>query len=70
MAHASLPEKEIVLLGDVVVRRDSYTCTYGGLEAFATGVGNSDLAAATLKGEGWFKVPEPMKLVYYGKLLK
>ena len=70
IAHALLPEKGIVLPGDVVVGGDSHTCTYGGLGAFATGVGSSDLAAAILTGELWFKVPESMKFVYHGKLQK
>ena len=70
IAHAFLPEKGIVLPGDVVVGGDSHTCTYGGLGAFATGVGSSDLAAAMLTGELWFKVPESMKFVYHGKLQK
>lgn len=70
IAHALLPEKGIVLPGDVVVGGDSHTCTYGGLGAFATGVGSTDLAAAMLTGELWFKVPESMKFVYHGKLPK
>lgn len=70
IAHALLPEKGIVLPGDVVVGGDSHTCTYGGLGAFATGVGSTDLAAAMLTGELWFKVPESMKFVYHGNLLK
>jgi 3-isopropylmalate/(R)-2-methylmalate dehydratase large subunit len=70
IAHALLPEKGIVLPGNVVVGGDSHTCTYGGLGAFATGVGSSDLAAAMLTGELWFKVPESMKFVYYGGLQK
>lgn len=70
IAHALLPEKGIILPGDLVVGGDSHTCTYGALGAFATGVGSSDLAAAMLTGELWFKVPESMKFVYYGKLHK
>jgi 3-isopropylmalate/(R)-2-methylmalate dehydratase large subunit len=70
ISHTFLPDKGIVLPGDVVVGGDSHTCTYGGLGAFATGVGSSDLAAAMLAGELWFKVPESMKFVYYGKLQK
>jgi 3-isopropylmalate/(R)-2-methylmalate dehydratase large subunit len=70
IAHALLPEKGVVLPGDVVVGGDSHTCTYGALGAFATGVGSSDLAAAILTGELWFKVPESMKFVYHGKLQK
>jgi len=68
--HALLPEKGIVLPGDLVVGADSHTCTYGALGAFATGVGSTDLAAAMLTGELWFKVPESIKFVVYGKLRK
>ena len=66
--HALLPEKGIVVPGDLVVGADSHTCTYGALGAFATGVGSTDLAAAMMTGELWFKVPETMKFVYHGKL--
>ncbi len=66
--HALLPEKGIVVPGDLVVGADSHTCTYGALGAFATGVGSTDLAAAMLTGELWFKVPQTIKFVVYGKL--
>ncbi len=65
--HALLPEKGIVVPGDLVIGADSHTCTYGALGAFATGVGSTDLAAAMMTGELWFKVPETMKFVYHGK---
>ncbi|HQM44115.1 MAG TPA: aconitase family protein, partial [Smithellaceae bacterium] len=68
--HALLPEKGIVLPGELVVGADSHTCTYGALGAFATGVGSTDLAAAMLTGELWFKVPQSIKFVIYGKLKK
>jgi 3-isopropylmalate/(R)-2-methylmalate dehydratase large subunit len=68
--HALLPEKGIVLPGDLVIGADSHTCTYGALGAFATGVGSTDLAAAMLTGELWFKVPSSIKFVIYGKLAK
>jgi len=68
--HALLPEKGIVLPGDLVVGADSHTCTYGALGAFATGVGSTDLAAAMLTGELWFKVPSSIKFIVYGKLPK
>ncbi len=68
--HALLPEKGIVLPGDLVVGADSHTCTYGALGAFATGVGSTDLAAAMLTGELWFKVPPSIKFVIHGKLPK
>jgi 3-isopropylmalate/(R)-2-methylmalate dehydratase large subunit len=68
--HALLPEKGIVLPGDLVIGADSHTCTYGALGAFATGVGSTDLAAAMLTGELWLKVPQSVKFVIYGKLQK
>lgn len=66
--HVLLPEKGIVLPGDLVIGADSHTCTYGGLGAFATGVGSTDLAAAMITGEVWLKVPETIKLIYNGEL--
>ena len=66
--HALLPEQGIVLPGDLVIGADSHTCTYGALGAFSTGVGSTDVASAMATGECWFKVPESMKFVYYGKL--
>lgn len=68
--HALLPEQGVVLPGDLVLGADSHTCTYGALGAFATGVGSTDLAAAMLTGEAWFRVPETMKIVFHGKLKK
>lgn len=65
--HALLPEKGIVLPGDLVIGADSHTCTYGALGAFATGVGSTDLAYAFAFGELWLKVPESIKVVFEGK---
>ena len=66
--HALLPEQGIVVPGDLVVGADSHTCTYGALGSFSTGVGSTDLAAAMITGELWFKVPETIKFIYNGKL--
>jgi 3-isopropylmalate/(R)-2-methylmalate dehydratase large subunit len=68
--HALLPEEGFVVPGDLVIGADSHTCTYGALGAFSTGVGSTDVAAAMATGECWFKVPESMKFVYFGKLNK
>lgn len=68
--HAFLPEQGLVLPGDLVIGADSHTCTYGALGAFATGVGSTDLAAAMITGEAWFKVPESIKFVFRGTLRK
>lgn len=66
--HVLLPEKGLVLPGEVVVGADSHTCTYGALGAFSTGVGSTDLGAAMATGRLWLKVPESIRLIYYGKL--
>jgi 3-isopropylmalate/(R)-2-methylmalate dehydratase large subunit len=66
--HVLLPEKGLVLPGDVVIGADSHTCTYGAVGAFSTGVGSTDLAAIMATGRLWLKVPESLKLVYHGKL--
>ncbi len=66
--HALLPELGIVGPGDIVVGADSHTCTYGGLGAFATGLGSTDIAAAMALGQTWFKVPETIKVVLTGTL--
>ena len=68
--HALLPEEGIVVPGDLIIGADSHTCTYGALGAFSTGVGSTDVASAMATGECWFKVPESMKFIYYGKLSK
>lgn len=66
--HCLLPEEGLVGPGDVVIGADSHTCTYGGLGAFSTGVGSTDLAAAMASGEIWLKVPETLKFVFSGEL--
>ena len=65
--HALLPEKGLVVPGDVVIGADSHTCTYGALGAFSTGIGSTDMAAGMATGEAWFKVPEAIKFVLRGK---
>nr|WP_330369267.1 aconitase family protein [Cellulosilyticum lentocellum] len=47
--HALIPEKGLVVPGDVVIGADSHTCTYGALGAFSTGIGSTDMAAVWLQ---------------------
>lgn len=68
--HALLPEKGIVVPGDIVIGADSHTCTYGALGAFSTGVGSTDVGASLATGKVWLKVPQTIKFVYRGKLNK
>ncbi len=66
--HQLMPERGHVLPGELVIATDSHTCTYGALNAFATGVGSSDGAAALISGKLWFKVPETIRFVLKGHL--
>ena len=68
--HALLPEKGLVVPGDVVIGADSHTCTYGALGAFSTGVGSTDMACGMATGKAWFKVPSAIRFVLKGKLNK
>jgi len=65
--HALLPEKGLVVPGDVIIGADSHTCTHGALGAFSTGMGSTDLAFAMITGGNWFKVPESIKVELSGK---
>ncbi|MBN1680776.1 MAG: 3-isopropylmalate dehydratase large subunit [Anaerolineae bacterium] len=65
--HVILPERGLVLPGDLVVGGDSHTCTYGALGAFATGMGSTDIAVTMATGQTWLRVPETMKFVYHGQ---
>jgi 3-isopropylmalate/(R)-2-methylmalate dehydratase large subunit len=68
VCHVLVPESGNALPGSVIIGADSHTCTYGALNAFATGVGSTDLAAALISGKTWFKVPSTIKLQYDGEL--
>lgn len=61
--HALIPEKGLVVPGDVVIGADSHTCTYGALGSFSTGIGSTDMAAGMATGTAWFKVPSAIKFV-------
>ena len=65
--HVLLPEKGLVVPGDVVAGADSHTCTYGALGTFSTGVGSTDMAAGMATGKCWFRVPSALKFVLEGK---
>ncbi len=68
--HALLPEKGLVLPGDLVIGADSHTCTYGALGCYSTGVGSTDLARSFVDGKVWLKVPGTIKFIFRGKLNK
>lgn len=66
--HVILPEKGLVVPGDLVIGADSHTCTYGALGAFSTGVGSTDLGVIMSTGEIWLKVPPTIKVSFEGEL--
>lgn len=66
--HALLPELGLVGPGDIVIGADSHTCTYGGVGAFATGLGSTDVAAGMALGDTWFKVPPTIRVSYEGTM--
>lgn len=68
--HAILPERGLVVTGDVIIGADSHTCTHGALGAFSTGMGSTDLAYTMLTGKNWFKVPSSIKVNIVGKPAK
>ncbi|MCL2151407.1 MAG: 3-isopropylmalate dehydratase large subunit [Oscillospiraceae bacterium] len=68
ICHVLLPEKGFIKPYDIVVGGDSHTCTYGGLSAFSTGIGSTDMACVWATGKLWFKVPDTIKVVFSGEL--
>lgn len=65
--HALLPEKGLVMPGDIIIGADSHTCTYGAVGAFSTGVGSTDMAVGMATGKAWFKVPKAIRFNFFGK---
>ncbi len=63
-------EAGLIKPGDVVLGTDSHMNLLGAVGAFATGNGNSDIAAAYINGTCWFRVPETMKIEVTGTFKK
>jgi 3-isopropylmalate/(R)-2-methylmalate dehydratase large subunit len=68
ICHQVLVEDGFAGPGDLVIGADSHTTTFGGLGAFGTGVGSTDLGTAFATGELWFRVPETLRFEVDGDL--
>jgi 3-isopropylmalate/(R)-2-methylmalate dehydratase large subunit len=68
ICHQVLVEEGHVAPGDLVVGADSHSTTFGGIGAFGTGIGSTDLGAAMATGDLWFRVPETKRFVVEGDL--
>src|SRR5579883_3338395 len=68
IGHQLMVESGRAVPGSLVVGADSHAVTYGALNAFATGIGSSDLAAIMLCGRLWLRVPESIRVTLEGEL--
>src|SRR5512136_116234 len=68
VCHQVMVEKGLILPGMLAVGSDSHTCSYGAVNAFATGIDRTEAAALLLTGETWFKVPESIRVRVRGRL--
>ena len=67
ISHQLMVESGRALPGGLLAGADSHSVTGGALNAFATGIGSSDLAAILICGHIWLKVPRTIKVVLTGR---
>lgn len=60
--HTLLIENGTIQPGMLVVGGDSHTVTAGGVGAFGTGLGSTDIAATIALGRNWFRIPDSIKV--------
>lgn len=66
--HQIMAETGNVRPGMIVLGTDSHTCMGGALNAFASGVGSTEMLGILVTGQTWLKVPETLRIVWDGKL--
>jgi 3-isopropylmalate/(R)-2-methylmalate dehydratase large subunit len=67
ISHQLMVENGRTRPGGLLVGADSHSVTGGALNAFATGIGSSDLAATMICGKIWLKVPHTIKVIFDGQ---
>lgn len=67
VCHQVMVDHGFAAPGRLIVGADSHTCTYGGVNAFSTGIGSTEAAACFAEGRLWFKVPEAINVKLTGR---
>jgi 3-isopropylmalate/(R)-2-methylmalate dehydratase large subunit len=67
VCHQVMVDEGYAAPGRLIVGADSHTCTYGGINAFSTGIGSTEAAACFAEGRLWFKVPEAIDVRLAGR---
>src|SRR5215831_4706936 len=68
ICHQVMLERGYVRPGMMIPGADSHSCTYGGVNAFGTGIGSTDMAAVLATGKMWVRVPASIRVVFHGRL--
>lgn len=66
--HVVMPERGLVLPGELVLMNESHTPTGGAIGACVIGVGQTDAAVAAALGEVWLVVPGTIRVNLHGTL--
>lgn len=66
--HVVMPERGLVLPGELVIMNESHTPTGGAIGAAVIGVGQTDAAVAAALGEIWLVVPATIRVNLHGAL--
>jgi 3-isopropylmalate/(R)-2-methylmalate dehydratase large subunit len=67
ISHQIMMESGRTGPGRLLVGADSHSVAGGALNAFATGIGSSDLAATMISGRIWLKVPQSIRVILDGQ---
>ena len=67
IGHQVIVEEGYALPGEIVVGTDSHSCSYGVTGAFATGVGETEMAFIWATGRLWLRVPETIRVELEGR---